>query len=172
MDTQCRPSIDHLYFDNTFGAVDGIPVPQELAEKAWLATWQTLCPKDGANTAGWEASLILADDDHVRSLNKQFRGKDTPTNVLSFPDGDIPMGEDTLPLGDIIIAIPTVLREAAEQHKIPQNHLCHLMVHGLLHLCGFDHMTDEEATVMEDAEIRILNTLNIPNPYEEQNHHE
>jgi probable rRNA maturation factor len=172
MDTQCRPSSDHLYFDNTVGDILGVPAPDTLAAQVWDTLWQTLSPADAVSFKAWEASLILSDNAHVRSLNKQFRGKDSPTNVLSFPDGEMLPDAETFSLGDIIIAVPTVLAEAEAQHKSPQNHLCHLMVHGLLHLCGYDHITDADALVMEDLEKRILAQMNVPNPYEEQDPHE
>lgn len=172
MDSSHIPTTDTLYFDNTFGEIPAIENPEALAAQAWLTVWAVLSPIDGCGSDGWEASIVLADDDHVRTLNKAFRGKDKATNVLSFPDGEMSIGADALPLGDIIIAVPTVLREAEEQEKTPRNHLCHLMVHGLLHLCGYDHESEDEAQVMEDAEIRILAHLGVPNPYEEDTRHE
>ncbi|MCF4837249.1 rRNA maturation RNase YbeY, partial [Acinetobacter baumannii] len=104
-------------------------------------------------------------------LNLQYREKDKPTNVLSFPS-DIPEEVlpmlDALPLGDLVICIPVVLQEALEQKKTAQNHFAHLLVHGVLHLLGYDHETsDEDAEEMEGLEIEILAKLNIANPYQE-----
>jgi len=125
-----------------------MPVPSFLSDDAW--------------TCGFR----LSDDAEVQQLNKQFRDKDAPTNVLSFP-ADLSFSEPDEPLyiGDIIFAMPTVAREAAEQGKSPENHLKHLAIHGLLHLFGYDHMEDNEAEIMENLEIALLNTLNIKNPY-------
>lgn len=109
-----------------------------------------------------EVSIVLADNAFVQVLNKNYRGKDKPTNVLSFPQDDDLMGS----LGDIIFAFETVKAEAAEQNKNFNNHLAHLAVHGTLHLLGYDHMDAAEAEEMEALEIKILSGMNIPNPYE------
>lgn len=112
-------------------------------------------------------TIRLATDDTVRTLNKQFRSKDTPTNVLSFPadEGDSDEGERYL--GDIIISLPTTRREAEAEGKVPNHHLQHLVLHGLLHLLGYDHTTDHDATTMETLETDLLALLDIPNPYED-----
>ncbi|MEZ5448575.1 MAG: rRNA maturation RNase YbeY [Thiolinea sp.] len=108
-----------------------------------------------------------------RELNRTFRGKDYPTNVLSFPyePPDFDFGEALEPgeidyLGDLVICLPVVEREAAEQGKPVAHHWAHLVVHGLLHLQGFDHIKEIEADIMEAREIEILRQLGIPNPYE------
>ena len=114
----------------------------------------------------WTCGFRLSDDAEVQQMNKQFREKDTPTNVLSFPaDLDFVEPDEPLYIGDIIFATPTVQREADEQGKTFENHLKHLTVHGLLHLFGYDHIEDDEATIMENLEIDILNGLKINNPY-------
>lgn len=112
-----------------------------------------------------ELGVTFTDDAAIRGLNAQWRGKDTPTNVLSFPA--FPEGGDAIPpmLGDIVLARETIEREAALDGKPFDHHLTHLVAHGLLHLLGYDHETDDEAEDMEGAERRILASLAIPDPY-------
>lgn len=111
-----------------------------------------------------EACVALSCDEHVARLNKTYRGKPAPTNVLSFPaSGSRPEANF---LGDVILAGETVAREAAALGLPFKHHLQHLVVHGLLHLLGFDHERDEDAKVMEAIEVRTLAHLGIPNPYE------
>jgi probable rRNA maturation factor len=115
---------------------------------------------------GCELSLLFVEDERIRALNRDWRGKDKPTNVLSFPAFPTTPGKPLPPmLGDIVLARETVEREAEEEGKPLENHLTHLVVHGLLHLLGHDHETDEEAEIMEAAERRILAGLAIPDPY-------
>lgn len=113
------------------------------------------------------ASLKLSDDNTVRRLNKQWRGIDKPTNVLSFPMQAPPgsRGKEPVEIGDIIIAQETLAREAAEMGISAHDHFRHLVLHGLLHLLGYDHENDEEAEVMEALETRILATLGVADPY-------
>lgn len=106
-----------------------------------------------------EVSIILVDDAEIHSLNRQYRNIDKPTNVLSFE-----LGDDVL-LGDIYISLDTVLREADDMDISVAEHTAHLVVHGMLHLQGYDHLTDKEANVMEAKEIKILKKLGIKNPY-------
>lgn len=103
--------------------------------------------------------VVLSDDRRLRGLNGQFRGKDKPTNVLSFPDADEPFG-------GIALALETIEREAREQGKPFVNHAKHMILHGFLHLLGYDHQTEREARLMERLETAILARLSIPNPYE------
>ena len=110
-----------------------------------------------------EVSVLLCDDDEIRTLNRQWRGFDKPTNVLSFPAPG-PAHED-MPLGDIAIAFETCDREARADVKTLDDHVTHLVIHGVLHLLGHDHETDTEAETMEDTERRILRTLGIDDPY-------
>ncbi|UMY18867.1 rRNA maturation RNase YbeY [Methylobacterium organophilum] len=116
-----------------------------------------------------EVSVLLADDAIVQGLNRTWRGKDKPTNVLSFPAAEQPLQPGMArPLGDVVLAYDTMLRESTEQSKPLEHHLAHLLVHGTLHLLGQDHETGEaEADAMEALEIAALSTLGIPNPYEE-----
>ena len=114
------------------------------------------------------ADITLADDAEQRRLNRTWRGKDAPTNVLAFPAADpdmpVPSGAPLL-LGDVVLAFETVRREAVEQNKPFADHLRHLVVHGVLHLLGYDHENAAEAAIMEGREIAILAELGVPNPY-------
>jgi len=117
-----------------------------------------------------EIGIACVDLAESQELNLQYREKDKPTNVLSFPS-DIPEEMlsllDAEPLGDLVICIPVVLQEATEQQKAPSDHFTHLLVHGILHLLGYDHETSEtEAEEMEALEIEILKKLGIANPYQ------
>lgn len=118
-----------------------------------------------------ELAVVLADDAAVRALNRDHRGKDRPTNVLSFPPALVPAARAVhagpRPLGDVILALETVRREAAEQEKAAADHLCHLVVHGVLHLCGYDHEAEAEAEEMEQVEREVLAGLGIADPYAE-----
>jgi probable rRNA maturation factor len=102
-----------------------------------------------ARLRGRSANVVLADNELVRTLNRTYRNKDTPTNVLSFPFSASPASDDAGHLGDVVLALETVLREAAEQGLPPEHHFQHLVVHGLLHLIGFDHEVEEDAVEME-----------------------
>ncbi len=119
---------------------------------------------------GAVVSLLFCDDLAIRELNRQFRGKDKPTNVLSFP-GPGPV-ETAHFLGDIAIAYETVAREAQEQGKSLEQHCRHMIVHGFLHLLGYDHEEDEEAEAMEAMEIRILRRTGVDDPYREDHREE
>jgi probable rRNA maturation factor len=115
-------------------------------------------------------SIVLADDAMLQDLNATWRGKDKPTNVLSFPlwDADqidaLPAGE-ALMLGDIFLSFETLEQESAAQKKPLADHFAHLVAHGTLHLLGYDHIEDADAAAMERLEIAILNKLSIQNPY-------
>lgn len=111
-----------------------------------------------------EISIVLADNAFVQNLNKTYRGKDKPTNVLSFPQD--PEGDSRMTnLGDVVLAYETVKKEADSQKKPFENHVTHLLVHGILHLLAYDHEDDAEAEEMESLEIRVLESLGIKNPY-------
>lgn len=113
-----------------------------------------------------EISIVLADDNFVQNLNKTYRGKNKPTNVLSFPQDPEP-GAGEINLGDVVLAYQTVKKEAQSQGKSFMDHASHLLVHGILHLLGHDHENDEEAKEMESLEIKILEKLGIKNPYQD-----
>lgn len=118
-----------------------------------------------AHAEGAELSVVLTDDAGIRSVNGAWRGKDKATNVLSFPAVP-PKDIATAPLlGDIILARETIEAEAAEAGRCFEDHLSHLLVHGLLHVFGYDHETEAEAQTMETLETRILGELGIADPY-------
>jgi len=112
-----------------------------------------------------EISVRLTGDEEVRALNAQWRGKDKPTNVLSFPAPDQPGAEGPRHLGDIALAYETLVRESEEESKALADHFAHLIVHGILHLLGYDHEDEEEAEDMEALEVKALATLGIADPY-------
>ncbi|TDQ36309.1 rRNA maturation RNase YbeY [Thiopseudomonas denitrificans] len=112
-----------------------------------------------------ELTIRVVDEDEGRELNRDWRGKDYATNVLSFV-ADIPPGILDIPLlGDLVICAPVVAREAAEQGKTSDAHWAHLVIHGCLHLLGFDHIEDDEAETMEALERQLLASLGYPDPY-------
>jgi len=117
---------------------------------------------------GHEISFVLTDDKRMRALNRAYRGKDKPTNVLSFAalDADRPKAGMPWLLGDVILAAGVIAREAKAQRKKLDHHLSHLAVHGVLHLLGYDHEVDKEAEAMEALEVAALAGMGIANPYE------
>lgn len=120
-----------------------------------------------------ELTVRIVDEDEIASLNQTYRNKTGSTNVLSFPFEFTPGVElsdvlSTRLLGDLVIASAVVIREAREQRKTPAAHWAHILVHGGLHLLGYDHQDNEEAEKMEQKEVTILNTLGYPNPYREE----
>lgn len=133
----------------------------------------------GMGAQGYSVVVMGCDDARIAVLNADFRGKPQPTNVLSWPSeeraaevfGDLPeppeagTADDPVELGDIAIAYETCEREAAEQGKPVADHVTHLLVHGMLHCLGYDHVDDEDAAVMEAAEVRILASLGLSDPY-------
>ncbi|UTO28599.1 rRNA maturation RNase YbeY [Bartonella harrusi] len=113
-----------------------------------------------------EVSLLFTDDKHMAQINAKWRNKNKPTNVLSFPAFPLEIGQKPGPiLGDIVIAQETVALEAKKERKSFQDHLTHMIVHGVLHLLGYNHETDEETHQMEKLEREILQKLSINNPY-------
>ncbi|PIE09890.1 MAG: rRNA maturation RNase YbeY [Rhodobacterales bacterium] len=141
----------------------------QIAETATTAALAHLnIPVDGA-----EIAILACDDAQIATLNADFRGKPTPTNVLSWPseeratgaEGGTPLPPFDMELGDIAIAYDTCHREALEQSKPFPDHVTHLIVHGVLHLLGYDHIRDKDATLMEGIEVAILGKLGLPDPY-------
>jgi probable rRNA maturation factor len=113
-----------------------------------------------------EVSVYIVDEVESQELNAEYRGKDKPTNVLSFP-ADIPEEVGVPLLGDLVVCAPVVEREAQEQSKSLSAHWAHMLVHGTLHLLGFDHIVDDDAEVMETLETQIVTGLGYPAPYQE-----
>lgn len=170
-----------------------VPEPRwKTRLRPYCKTIQAVC--EAALPKGkYELAVVLADDAFVRELNRDYRGKDKATNVLSFPSSPSPLegegrdggspqrtqsaestplpnlppqgGKGYTELGDIVLAFETIEREAAEQQKSFRDHASHLLVHGVLHLLGHDHEVEKEAAKMEQKEIKILKKLGIANPY-------
>ena len=143
---------------------------KSLAERAVGAVFAQL----SLDLQAWEVVVLGADDARIAGLNQQFRGKAQPTNVLSWPseergagtpgtDPDPPVGDPEL--GDIALAWETCAREAAEQGKTEEQHFLHLIVHGVLHLLGYDHVRAGDGDLMESRETAILAVLGVPDPY-------
>lgn len=113
-----------------------------------------------------DLSIALSSDSEIQGLNARYRQQNKPTNVLAFPNGMmLAAAGDRVFLGDVIVAYETMMYEALAENKNPRHHLCHLVVHGVLHLYGYDHDTDADAEQMETLEREILNGLDIPDPY-------
>ncbi len=132
-----------------------------------LSRWATAAA--GRRGARAVLSLRVVTPHEGRRLNREYRGKDYPTNVLSFPAGPLP-GVVPAPLGDLVICAGVVAREAREQGKAARAHWAHMVVHGVLHLLGHDHEDDDDARRMERREIAVLRGLGYPNPYRQVAH--
>ncbi len=140
-----------------------LPAPAVKCRRFAAAALQAIGPKEAV-----EICIVLADDGFVRDLNRTWRGQDRPTNVLSFPAGQPQPGGGTAEpanLGDVVVALGTTAREAAAQGKSLSDHLAHLVVHGVLHLFGHDHVKARAAAAMECLEASILAGLGVANPY-------
>ena len=158
---KCRLTLDLVYASALWtGRRETTALLRQTAD-AVLATHHDM------TRSRYRASVMLGDDAEMRRLNAQFRNKDKATNVLSFPSGQPDQGHGPLFLGDIAIGFETVVMEAGRDGKTVRNHLAHLLVHGLLHLIGYDHLVPEEAEEMEALEVEILAMLGIPDPYSE-----
>ena len=144
--------------------IQRIFVSPNQPDDAQLQTWVDAVLND--QTQDSEIVIRIVDNQESAELNEQYRHKKGPTNILSFPFEmpDIDGIELNL-LGDLVICAPVLEREAVEQHKKLHDHWAHIVVHGVLHLLGYDHLDDNDAEAMEQQEIAILKTLNIDNPY-------
>jgi probable rRNA maturation factor len=169
MSAKMEPLVDTVIEDERWGK--NLP---PLAERAARATLSEL----GLDPAGFAIVVMGCDDARIAALNTEFRGKPTPTNVLSWPSDeraaetpgtvpDLPDGDPDDPeeLGDIAIAWETCHREAQDQAKAMDDHVTHLLVHATLHLLGYDHEDEADAALMEGTEIRVLAKLGVANPY-------
>jgi probable rRNA maturation factor len=137
-------------------SADGMPTEAQLAGWASEAL--------GERASETELSIRIVDEAEITALNREYRGKDGPTNVLSFPFEPMPGVESKL-IGDIVICAPVVVEEAISQDKATQAHWAHMVVHGTLHLLGYDHLHDAAAERMENREKDILDALGFPDPY-------
>jgi probable rRNA maturation factor len=142
------------------------PGKRQLRKLVEPAVRSALAEAGATAEATAELSVMFSDDAHVQRLNADWRGMDKPTNVLSFPAFPTKAGDPLPPmLGDIVLAAETVAREAGLESKPLEHHMAHLVIHGVLHLIGYDHETDDEAEEMEAIERRALARLAIPDPY-------
>lgn len=154
---QTLPDLEIFISDTIKTALIEAALPQKLAP----------------NNQFVEVSVLLANNAFIKDLNHRYRGKNKPTNVLSFSQLDITpktkTDEEIFPiasLGDIALAYETIAQEAKEHNKAIEDHIRHLLIHGSLHLCGFDHENAKDAEEMENLEIKILSSFGIKNPYE------
>lgn len=134
----------------------------EQPDEADFRRWASAALPEGGEPV--ELVIRIVDEAESDRLNRDYRGKEGPTNVLSFPFEAPPQVPSPL-LGDLVICAPLVAREAAQQGKALNAHWAHMVIHGVLHLLGYDHMTDEEAQLMEDRERELLHRLHFPDPY-------
>jgi len=134
-----------------------------------IAIWVNHAIDAAGSSSNIEVSVRVVDADEMQQLNSEFRDQDKPTNVLSFPAGNFAgLPDDTTrPLGDVVVCATVVADEAEQQGKTPRDHWAHMIVHGTLHLLGFDHENDSDAAAMESLEIRIMTDHGIANPYGE-----
>ena len=126
--------------------------------------WISAIPELREHRDWTELNILIVDSAAGRRFNREFRGRDYATNVLSFPYEPAP-GEHSGLLGNIVICAPVVAREAREQHKTPRDHFAHMTIHGVLHLLGYDHENERDADRMEQLERQILTALGIADPY-------
>ncbi|MCV2402439.1 rRNA maturation RNase YbeY [Marinomonas sp. C2222] len=148
----------NVTLDLQIATTDTENLPNEAHFQTWLDTALANSNDD------FEVTIRLVDEEESHSLNHQYRGKDKSTNVLSFPF-ESPEGIELPLLGDLVVCVQVVTREAHEQNKPLMHHWAHMIIHGVLHLCGYDHIKDDEAEEMEALETQLLASLSIPDPY-------
>lgn len=151
-----KPIVNCIFLEKAWKKVS--PLLKEDINRALEKTAENL--REDFSTR--EVSVVLSTNSHVQTLNRDFRHKDKPTNVLSFHS------EESEELGDIILAYETVMQEAKESGILALHHTLHLIIHGFLHLLGYDHEEDKDAEQMEMMEIQILKDIDIKNPYEDK----
>lgn len=137
-------------------------LPDDTAIQRWV---DAALADHGRDT---ELVVRIVDNAESAELNQLYRHKSGPTNILSFP-ADLPPELELNLLGDLVVCAPVLAQEALEQHKALHDHWAHIIIHGVLHLLGYDHLDEAEAELMESQEIRILQDLNIQNPYQQDN---
>jgi probable rRNA maturation factor len=135
--------------------------PSEAEIQLWVDTALEEIERDT------EIVVRIVDESESAELNEQYRYKQGPTNILSFPV-EIPEGIDLNLLGDLVVCASILAKEAQQQNKLLAHHWAHIIMHGVLHLLGYDHLDDEQAEEMESKEIALLQKLNIPNPYQQE----
>jgi len=154
------------------GGLDDLEEAGKLAmpTQALCEKWVTASLQKAVSNETVDLTIRIVSSDESQALNRDYRGKDKPTNVLSFefepPPGLVEMGESLAYLGDLVICADVVAQEALEQNKSLESHWAHMVVHGTLHLQGYDHIDDLEALEMESLEIKIMAGLGYANPYE------
>jgi probable rRNA maturation factor len=163
------PDISIAINDDAWAEINDLDL---IIKTAAIAAFEKADKPDFLNTAYVEISFLMTNNLEIQALNKQYRGKDSPTNVLSFPQFDfetqnslISFDDDPTPIGDIIMAFDIIKFEAAEQNKYLIAHITHLVIHGVLHLLGYDHIDDDQAEIMEQLECEIMGVLEHPAPY-------
>jgi len=153
----------NLHYENACPSAGRVPANRDVL--GWIESTLNNIGQDNIERGdSVSLSVRVVDENEIADLNQRYRMKAGPTNVLSFPFED-PPGVESDELGDVIICAPVVQREAAEQGKNETAHWAHMVVHGVLHLCGYDHIADADAEVMESRETAILTGLGFPAPY-------
>lgn len=143
--------------------VQNVSTSERVPESAQLLQWAETA-LSGINEDSVELGVRIVDEDESAELNSRYRKKQGPTNVLSFSYED-PPGASSNILGDLVICAPIVQHEAREQNKSPDAHWAHMVVHGIMHLRGYDHEQDDDAEIMQNKETQLLKILGYPNPY-------
>lgn len=152
-------------------AVDESSVPPSEHITAWIEHVILGVEAEDNKPTHFEVSVSVVDESAIQALNRDFRSTNKPTNVLSFPSGMPVLATDAgepayKALGDVVVCLPVIVKEAAEQRKTAEHHFAHMLVHSVLHLFGYDHEAEEDANAMEALEIQLLRELSIPNPYQ------